>query len=1383
MQAMIYLITPAFRVSGREGGGVVLLLAGIAMFLGMLFTVWESLDQLNLFWSAGITLVISVNGLLMLGLAIRYIARSFKSRQSHSRINHLAKAVLQVNNGLPPLPPPLLTYATAAWFLKDGHMASAAIHSSDIIAYGPKQYQTFNNACVEMLIVHLKRMYMHVIQALILDDKWPMHPLDIILCGSLGNQAMLEAWQAAWLTTGALGSIRRIRALRVGEMSALLPAELFQTAALTEALSPTLLIAVARLLSSKSPNKHAASERAYVVLLDPYQSLGVRCYQPLNLSDNVIKHCLIDNLAFLKAVNPTKQYQIWSIGYSCTDAIFGSIPWEKPRYTTASHGWRRSTNMIKRWHFSRYSMQQRKGSRAKRNIIVLGDPSQVQSMAPQLAATGLLSLQSVTLFFIDQRLAPEQWSPTCRSKLRVIEGIVWVRVPEQEEDSANLATLITLSAYLTTLLPKPRLPIYVLLPCDIAGKNLAVLPVNFLPAEDNSTTVQSLLIQFIEQLAVSGTKALVTEHELGFEARLSAYIEKRLGELSHLLSTLVVALPRRLRLDGVIWWPNKTEPTVLWQQFTELWIPKPRFLVTLRKRIWANVFGFGLAISVFILVIFFFSKRIAFVNEVSQLNLMLARARSVEEALPHLQLIQTLIQTLLTDHSAERSWFVSPASSQDTRIVTKLVRSYGESVQRWVMLPIQTRLDAKLGTFVAQAKSIESPLFPILDNLSSNTQRSREILDVEAKSLEQSSGEQVDSMSMDGLTCVAQPEQCRYGYQLLKTYLMLDKPTRADPPFLIPQVILLSHEVMPARLLVVTNKIIAFYLSHLARFTEWRVAAKAETVIRVRDLLTRLVSMSSTGERLYRAVLQQANEKYPVRKLTELITDKNDFPILVANHTLPGVYTREAWDNVIQQAIEKSIAPMSQNGSWVLLTHGNSEDITALKAGLTARYFAEYAEAWQKFLNGITWRYPPFLLSSSARLRAYGEAQRTALHALFSVIAYHAVLKESRNALWATVWQAAQKWRLVATPKTLADNDYVENPLSALFTPLQHLVRNVNTDKLEPTLAHYLAFLTSAYLQVQRTLGGGESEAERRLAAQAILKGKKSPLIDALQYASSVVSSLGDGLKPFAQQIFLAPLAASTQIIAEPALSELNELWLSQIFLPWIQELSNHYPLNDSDHDISISTLEQFIHPEHGSINRFILSQLAGVVNLNTEEWTPHPMLSGLALELDHDFLVAINRLRQVGNTLFLNTNSRRYVKLLPLSTPGIEENELVIDGYSIRYFNQKPRWTTVVWPGEPQNAGVRLAWKNFATGEQKSLEISGYWAWLRLLASAKLSRLDKTNYRLEWAVPENNTIRYLMQLEVNHPVLSLLSLPSFRLPKRVFNIKSSFGSLTRPSG
>lgn len=503
------------------------------------------------------------------------------------------------------------------------------------------------------------------------------------------------------------------------------------------------------------------------------------------------------------------------------------------------------------------------------------------------------------------------------------------------------------------------------------------------------------------------------------------------------------------------------------------------------------------------------------------------------------------------------------------------------------------------------------------------------------------------------------PEQVQAAYDALKTYLMLTKPERADPTFLTPQLIATA---MPARPVdspltqgawddLRTHQI-AFYARHLGN-AALSIEGDAALIAAARQTIVGVRGIQHSTETLYQHIVDDAKPKYPSISLATLLGSTTSKGLFGTSATLPGIFTRAAWDERIAKAIDDASEQRNESGDWVLAdSQDNNTAPSTLKADLRQRYFDDYARAWQSFLNSVRWQSAPTLSGTVDQLTLLGDAQRSPLVALVNAVVYQAGAGATTESLSANLIDKAQQLVGVDERDPSRQRQLPLAPLAAAFGPILRLTGSDLT--LAPalasrkpsmplaatgelSLARYLERVTAMRLKTQQIVASVDPDAMSRAAAQAMLQGKTSEIADSRDYASRVAASLGEQWAGLGA-LFEAPLNQTWQVVVQPAAASLNEIWRTAIVADWRQTFGGRYPFADSDNDASLPEMARFMRPDTGVIARFVATQLAGVVERQGDHWVSDQGATGAnhgALALDPAFLAALNKLMRVATVLF----------------------------------------------------------------------------------------------------------------------------------------------------
>ncbi|MDF3884871.1 ImcF-related family protein [Cupriavidus basilensis] len=655
----------------------------------------------------------------------------------------------------------------------------------------------------------------------------------------------------------------------------------------------------------------------------------------------------------------------------------------------------------------------------------------------------------------------------------------------------------------------------------------------------------------------------------------------------------------------------------------------------------------------------------------------------------------------------------------------------------------------------------------------------------------------------------------RRGYDALKAYLMLAEPRRTDPAFLTGLIVSAwpAPAVMPAgEWLDTSQRLASFYAAHLKAHPEWRINASDTIVAAARNTLVNQIGLANADDTIYQNVLDDVRGKYADGSLATLLDGADARGLFTTMRTVPGVFTRAAWDGTIAESIDKAARERRVHGDWVLSNGGPAQSVEAavvqgavttmsarqeqratddLKARLTARYFAEYTAAWQGMLNSIQWQPAANLSDAIDQLTRLTDAQTSPLIALMRSMQYQAQAGRPPQALTDTLVRKAQS--LIGADDK--DQAPAVHPLDKPFGPLLALMgdsggstntgtatgsgaghggnaASATTTLNGVSLARYLTVATTMRLKLQQVAASPDAQAMARALAQAVFQGKLSELAQAKDDAALTAASLGTQWSGFGDALFARPLDTAWQTILQPAAASLNEAWRVSVAAPFTATFSGRYPFFDTNADASFAELGRYARPDTGLIARFITTQLAGVLKPQGDQWVPNE-LAPQALQFDPAFLAAIRQLSTLGAQMYVQGDAGYRFEMMALPTPNVTRSVLSVDGKQIVYFNQREAYTPLAWPGNGLNGHAGLTWQTVNAGTRQAFESTGDWAFLRLLAKADVKPLDSTRYALTWQDMDKDTdgepLRYVMRTQVGAGPLDLLKLRDFRMPERVF--------------
>lgn len=648
--------------------------------------------------------------------------------------------------------------------------------------------------------------------------------------------------------------------------------------------------------------------------------------------------------------------------------------------------------------------------------------------------------------------------------------------------------------------------------------------------------------------------------------------------------------------------------------------------------------------------------------------------------------------------------------------------------------------------------------------------------------------------------------QVQAAYDTLKTYLMLARPDRAIAAFLTPQLIATAAPARPANSQLTAGTwedlrqhAIAFFASHLghrgsAGDSSLAIVPDGALVATARQTIIGVRGIQNSTDAIYQQIIDDAKPKYPPVSLATLLGDTSSRGLFNTAATVPGVFTRTAWDERISKAIDDASEQRNVAGDWVLSdVRASAPSTSSLKAELRQRYFDDYARAWELFLNSLRWQPSPTLSGTVDQLTLLSDPQRSPLVALMNAVVYQAGAGTVTQSLSDTLISKAQQFvGADESPKgtSFGAKDPSKQtqpqlpPLAAAFGPILRLTGSdlatgapsnaKAATQLAATgdlsLARYLERVSAMRLKAQQMVDSPDAEAMARSAAQSVLQGKTSDIADSRDYASRLAASLGEQWAGFGD-LFQAPLDQTWQVVVQPAAASLNDIWRAAIVADWNRTFGGRYPFADSDNDASLPEMARFMRPDSGVITGFVTTQLAGIVERQGDRWVAAQGANHGALTLDPGFLENLNKLTRVATVLFPSGDAHVRYELRAVPTPGVTDMKFVLSGRELHYFNQKEEWTPFVWPGDSLENLSHIEWQTEQGGLRSGLDAQGRFGLIRLLEHAKVSPQDSARYLLTWTPDQSQGIPLRVQLrsEAGAGPLDVLELRHFTLPVRIF--------------
>ncbi|MBE3538799.1 type VI secretion protein VasK [Enterobacter cloacae complex sp. I7] len=623
-------------------------------------------------------------------------------------------------------------------------------------------------------------------------------------------------------------------------------------------------------------------------------------------------------------------------------------------------------------------------------------------------------------------------------------------------------------------------------------------------------------------------------------------------------------------------------------------------------------------------------------------------------------------------------------------------------------------------------------------------------------------------------------QRAKATYDQLKLYLMLARPEHMDGAWF--STVLLQDwpkrdGVKDGIWLGVAPSLLSFYGAQLVTHPEWKLRADENMVSQARSLLVRLMGVRNSESTLYQKMLSQVAHLYVDMRLEDMTGDTDAARLFSTTEIVPGMFTRQAWEQAVQPAIEKVVKARRDELDWVLTDSkrpvSKQDEISpeALKNRLTERYFADFGGAWLEFLNSLRWNQATTLSDSIDQLTLMADVRQSPLVALMNTLNVQGRTGQTGEAISDSLVKSAKNLLGGDNTDVIDQSAGVHGPLDATFGPVLALMDKSNTVAQSLSLQSYLTRVTQVRLRLQQVTNAADPQAMTQTLAQTVFQGKAVDLTETRDYGSLIAAGLGQEWSGFGRSVFVIPMEQAWQQVLAPAAASLNAQWQQAVVAEWNSAFGGRYPFNNSSSDVSLPLLAKYLNVDSGRIAQFLQNRLKGVLHKEGNHWVPDS-INSQGLAFNPEFLNAINTLSHISDVAFTEGNAGMNFELRPGTADGVMQTTMIIDNQKLIYVNQMPVWKRFAWPADTEAPGANLSWISTQAGTRQYADIPGAWGWIRLLDKAAVSAYPGvgSSYSLSWLAQDGRTLNYTLRTEAGEGPLALLKLRNFRLPETIFS-------------
>ncbi|WP_099050692.1 ImcF-related family protein [Pseudomonas putida] len=988
--------------------------------------------------------------------------------------------------------------------------------------------------------------------------------------------------------------------------------------------------------------------------------------------------------------------------------------------------------------------------RKVRLLLVIGEPAQIEAIAPTLAEQRWLEGQGTVLLWGGSAQAtleqsfPAQWRGL--SRWRALDGVVWALNNTQAADDAAMGAGVHQLQRLARGL-NWQLPLYLWQVCDSAWSQdtRKARPVGcLLPARFDAQVLQGRLNNLLEPLRREGLAQINNVMGHDFLLRLSRDLQAEgIGRWRHTLAPLAGEFARGVPLRG-LWFSLPVQRTQHdlkhdWP-VASVWHGVLDDNATSGRRLGWSVPRVGYALVLGLGVLWGAGLLLSFVSnrvQIAQVQTSLAALQQPGNSDEQLNAFNDLVRELARlDYRAKHGmpWYQRFGLNQNQALLDALWPRYVDANNRLIRDPAAANLQRQLNALISLPPGSEQ-----------------------------------------------RAEQALGAYEQLKAYLMMARPQKADATFLTKAL----TNAEPSRIGVspglwqgLSPNLWRFYGEHLAAHPDWAIKADPTLVALTRQVLLGQLGQRNAETTLYQQVLDLAANQYPELGVQGMVGETDALALFYTEASVPGVFTRQAWEGQVRRAIDDIAEARREEIDWVL--SDKQTDIAAeltpgvLKERLTERYFQDYANAWLDFLNSLRWHQTVSLPDVIDQLTLMTDVRQSPLIALMNTLAYQGQAGTRSQALADSLIKSAQK--LIDQDKVPVIDQQTQaprSPLDATFGPLltllgKDLKGNVDNDRL--SLHAFLTRVTRVRLKLQQVSNAPDPQEMTQALAQTVFQGKSVDLTDTQSYGSLIAASLGAEWSGVGHTLFVQPLDQAWQRVLQPSAAGLNNQWQRAIVTDWQDAFAGRYPFADTASDSSLPMLGQMIRADSGRIEQFLQRQLSGVLSKEGSRWVADPRHSQ-GLRFNPQFLSAINQLSHLADVIYTDGGMGLSFELQGKPVRDVVQTTFILNGVQHQYFNQKELWQRFSWPGRGDHPGASLSWTSIHTGERLFGDYQGTWGLIRLLEKARITPLDDgdSRYRMVLKAPDGANLTWNLRTELGAGPLALLKLRDFTLPSQIF--------------
>ncbi len=598
-------------------------------------------------------------------------------------------------------------------------------------------------------------------------------------------------------------------------------------------------------------------------------------------------------------------------------------------------------------------------------------------------------------------------------------------------------------------------------------------------------------------------------------------------------------------------------------------------------------------------------------------------------------------------------------------------------------------------------------------------------------------------------------------YEQLMAYKMMAEPKKVNPHFLIT--VLSDDRVRPDTIPIdqwhhQSVELVTFYVYNLMNNPDWAITLNDMLVHEVRKSLVHDINLHNSETAVYQRILKQAAQNYDDLSLNRLLKGVDSQMLFVSLIDIPGMFTRQAWEGVIENEINQHMITSYPDIQWVI---GDDEikgliliPQDQLRMTLIYRYNRDYNAAWHYFLNNLRWREAETVAESIDQLTLLSEPIKSPFIALMDAIRYQGEISYSYELPTITINGNTQTTSRV---KSFNAN-----------SGFGHLIKLFDIKGEKQSILHaYLDYVTMSRDKLAAISSSADPVIVANAISETLVQHNNDQIIDKRVYGKQLATSLGTEWAQFSHNLFIQPVEQAWKILLDPLVERVNQHWQISIAEPWNGRLAFYYPLRKTNKDVPLDELYQLLRPITGTIDQFISSELASSITQKNGSRLIKP-LENDRIRFHPKFLSTINTINQITASLPLNKEMSMSFVLTGRTSNKVKRTELIIDEQTAIGSHYNTSYE-IAWPTNYTFPQTELRWTTDFGGERNYDDIRGSMSFIRLLEKAKIRTLDNRHYLISWKASDGNLIEFELDTKRGKGPLAFLLLRGLTLPPVVF--------------